>query len=63
MQKFIAFVAVAGLASQWIGGGAASAHEFPPYPEQKPLAAERQGVVAKGRENTPNGGRPEINSA
>ena len=66
MQKLgelLISVAVAGLASQWVIDGAASAQDFPPYPEQKPLAAERQGAIAKGREDPPNGGRPEINSA
>lgn len=38
------------------------AQDFPPYPEQAPLSESRQGPIAEGKENSPNGGRPEINS-
>lgn len=38
------------------------AHGYPPYPEQQPLSEARQGLIAQGKEDTPNGGRPEINT-
>lgn len=41
---------------------ASLAQDYPPYPEQKPISETRQGLIAEGRENTPNGGRPEINT-
>ena len=36
--------------------------EIPPYPENVPLSPGRQGAIWAGHENTPNGGRPEINT-
>lgn len=39
-----------------------AAQEFPPYPEQQPLSESRQGPIAEGQEDSPNGGRPQINS-
>lgn len=41
----------------------AKAEGFPPYPEPAPISKARQGVIAEGKANTPNGGRPEINTA
>lgn len=40
----------------------AMAQDFPPYPEQAPISPERQGIIAEGKENAPDGGRPEINT-
>jgi metallo-beta-lactamase class B len=39
-----------------------AAQEYPPYPPQKPISKARQGLIAAGKKNTPNGGRPEINT-
>lgn len=36
--------------------------EIPSYPENVPLSPERQGVFVEERRDTPNGGRPEINT-
>ncbi|NDV00500.1 hypothetical protein [Pseudoroseicyclus tamaricis] len=36
--------------------------DIPPYPENTPLSPQRPGDVWEGHEDTPNGGRPEINT-
>ncbi|GAA4216235.1 hypothetical protein GGQ68_004950 [Sagittula marina] len=59
-SKLALATAIAALAMQ--GSVALAQENYPPYPEQKPLSPERQGAVWEGHEDTPNGGRPEINT-
>ncbi|MGZ9810218.1 MBL fold metallo-hydrolase [Pseudoroseicyclus sp. H15] len=52
-----------GIAALALQGTIAFAQDnIPPYPENTPLSPERQGAVWEGHEDTPNGGRPEINT-
>jgi metallo-beta-lactamase class B len=60
-MTFIRLVSTATAALVCLAG-TAMAQDYPPYPEQRPLSPGRQGPIAEGMENTPNGGRPEINS-
>ncbi len=38
------------------------AQDIPPYPGQEPLSEGRQGPFVEGMQDSPNGGRPEINT-
>ena len=61
-MRFSRLLMTAGAVSVYALMGMAHGQEFPAYPEQQAISPERQGIIAEGQENTPDGGRPEINT-